>query len=225
MRSFSCSFSARRTSYTKFGRSNPLTIGLTCGIPELREDVFADGGRRGRGERENGRMPQRRDHMRQAQVRGAKIVPPLADAVRLVDDEERDRDLPQDRDERIVLELLGRDEDDLDRAATDARNGRKLLIFGERRVQRDDLVDAELMQHVDLILHQRDQRAHDDGRPFHEQRGKLIAQRFSRTGRKNCQGIGARQNAGNDFFLTRIKALESEFFAQGSLQIHEVTLA
>ena len=80
----------------------------------------------------------------EAQVRGPEIVPPRADAVRLVDDEQRDLELLQDADERFVLELFRRDEDDLDLAACNPRDRVGFLIFAQRRVERDDLFDAEL---------------------------------------------------------------------------------
>ena len=86
----------------------------------------------------------------------------------------------------------GVDEDDLDRCPTRcARSARGFLIFGERRVERDDVGDAALAQHVELIFHQRDQRADDDRRSLEQQRRQLIGQALARARCENCQRIFA----------------------------------
>ena len=54
------------------------------------EDVFAHRGRGGGGQRQDGRFPEFADRTAEGEISGAKIVPPLADTVRFVDDEERD---------------------------------------------------------------------------------------------------------------------------------------
>ena len=57
---------------------------------ELREDVVLDLRRRGRGQREHRRLAERAHRLAEPEVRGAEVVPPLRDAVRLVDHEQRD---------------------------------------------------------------------------------------------------------------------------------------
>ena len=53
-------------------------------------DLFGDLGRRGRGEGQDGRLAERGEDLRHDQVVGAEVVAPEADAVRLVDHEQRD---------------------------------------------------------------------------------------------------------------------------------------
>ena len=114
--------------------------------------------------REHGRIAERCDDAAERQVRGAEIVPPLADAVRFVDHEQRNLIVC-----RIAMNASSSSFSGVTKTILIApeamRSTRaRFLIFGERRVERDDVGDAELAQHVELILHQRDQRADDDGR-------------------------------------------------------------
>ena len=96
-----------------------------------------------------------------------------------------------------------------------------LLIFGERRVERDDVGDAALAQHVELIFHQRDQRADDDRRAFEQQRRQLIGQALARAGRENRQRVLPPQNARHDFFLARVETLRTRTsLASAASQIH-----
>jgi hypothetical protein len=74
----------------------------------------------------------------------------------LVDDEERNSDGVQQREECIVLELLGRRIGDPHGARPDPLASPQLLLFRKGRVQRDNIGDAPLAQHVELVLHQRD---------------------------------------------------------------------
>jgi hypothetical protein len=108
------------------------------------------------------------DDRAEREIGGAEIVAPLRDAVRFVDDEERRFDRLQQFQESLVFKLLGRRIDDFDGLAGNAFARAYLLVFGKRRVQRDDVRDAALLQHVELIFHQRDQRADDDGRALEQ---------------------------------------------------------
>ena len=87
--------------------------------------------------------------------------------------------------------------------AADVRARAHLLIFGERRVERDHVVDPMLAQHVELILHQGDERAHDDGRALEQQRAELIGQRLAGPVAKNGKRVLACENAKDDLFLAR----------------------
>jgi hypothetical protein len=97
-----------------------------------------------------------------------------ADTVRFVDDEEGHRNRLQQLQKRFVFELFGRRIGDLHFAGAYALARPHFLFFRKRRVERDDVGDTPLAQHVELIFHQRDQRAYDDCRTFEQQGRQLI---------------------------------------------------
>ena len=187
---------------------------------ELVQDVFAH--RRGRGgrEREHGRMAELSDHAAEREVGGAEVVAPLADAVRLVHDEERNVYGLQQLQEAFVLELLGRRVDDAQRSRRDAFARAHLLIFGEGRVERHDVGDAAVAQHVELILHQRDQRADDDRGAAEQQRRELIGQALTGAGRQNCERVVTLQDTRHDLFLAGVETGKTELLLERCAQIH-----
>ena len=139
--------------------------------------------------------------------------------MRLVDDEERHGQRGEHVDERVVFEFLRRHEDDLHLARGDPRDGRRFLLFGKRRIERGHRLHAAVVQHVDLIFHQRDERAHDDRRTRQDQGGKLIAQRFAGPGRKDRKRILALHDARNDFLLSGLEVVEMKEVAQSGAQV------
>ena len=97
-------------------------------------------------------------------VVGAEIVAPVGDAVGLVDDEQADRalDARQDvRHEAFVGEPLRRDEQDVDGVGGEALVDRVPFV-GVARVDRRG-AEAEAPGHRDLVAHQRQERADDQG--------------------------------------------------------------
>ena len=134
-------------------------------------------------------MAERGDDAAQREIGRPEIVPPLTYAVRFVDDEERNRNGLEQPQEGLVLELFGRRINDAEAPRGDALASAQFLIFRERRVECDDVGDAALAQHVELILHQGDQRTDDDGRTLEQQRGQLVRQALARARRKNSQRI------------------------------------
>ena len=185
---------------------------------ELHEDVFAYGRRRGRRQRQHGRIPELLDHFAEVEIGRPEVVSPLRDTVGLINHEKRDAQVGEHFDEGVVLELFGRHEDDLHRARCDAGHRDEFLLFREGRIERDGRVDAEFGQHVELIFHQRDQRRDDDRGSFEEQGRELIAQRFSGTRRKDCQRVLAGHDPSDDLFLALVEVLVTELLAQRSAQ-------
>jgi hypothetical protein len=61
-----------------------------------------------------------------------------------------------------------------------------------------------------LILQERQQRGHDDGRPREEQRRQLIAEGFAAARRKDEQDVASREYAGDGPLLIAVQARESE---------------
>ena len=75
--------------------------------PEVLQDLAAHLGRRRRGAREHALGLQVLEERADAQVVRPEIVPPLRDAVRLVDRDERRLHAPQDLDERAYASRSG----------------------------------------------------------------------------------------------------------------------
>jgi hypothetical protein len=137
-----------------------------------------------------------------------------------IDDEQRDLEPLQDPDEGVVFQLFGGDEDDLHLTRGDPLDRGDLLVFRERRVERDGRRHPTLGQHVKLVLHQGDQRRDDDRRPAHQQRRKLIAQRLSGSRCQDSKCILSVHDARDHFFLTWVEALVTKMLAQRCAQIN-----
>ena len=134
------------------------------------------------------------------EIRRAEVVPPLADAVRLVDDEKIDLLALQLGDERRIRELFGCREDELRISGRDAVE--MLVLLGTRQGGvhlRSG--QAEAAHLVVLILHERDERRNDDRHSREKQCGQLIAEGFARSGGHHGQGIGAGQDRGDHLVL------------------------
>ncbi len=135
-------------------------------VTELLGDVVDHAVVRGRGRRQHRHAcVEGAEDPTDAPVVGPEVVAPVGDAVRLVDDEEADRALDARHDvghEALVGESLGRDQEDIDR------------VRGEAVVDGVPLVDVagvdrggpqpQAAGHRDLVAHQREERADDEGR-------------------------------------------------------------
>ena len=109
---------------------------------------------------------QRREHVRQPPVVGPEVVPPVGDAVRLVDHQQPDARREQRQHlvaELRVVEPLGRDQQQVDGVVGEHAPHRVPLVA----VGRVDGVraDAEPLGGGDLVAHQRQQRRDDQRRP------------------------------------------------------------
>jgi hypothetical protein len=151
--------------------------------PEALDDLGSHRRRRGRGEREHGRAPERVGDVPEPQVIGAEVVAPLRDAVRLVDAEERRLRRREALDDLGVGELLGSEEHELDRALLQAGPDLVALMAPERRVQRHrvQLAVRAVLDGLELVLLERDQRRHDDRRARPQQAGELVDRRLARS--------------------------------------------
>ena len=173
-----------------FGRSKLLT--KTRAVPRLEplDDVGARQRVGGRGQRDARHVGKALVQHRQAQVVLAEIVSPLADAMRLVDREQREQPALV---QRIELRQHARRRDPLGRGvkedepaahhlALDPRRG----FAVERRVEEGG-VHARFLERADLVVHQRDQRADDDrdaeAGAVADDRRHLVAQALAAAGR------------------------------------------
>jgi hypothetical protein len=152
---------------------------------------------------------QRRDRVVQAQVVGAEVVAPLGNAVRLVDDEQRDLALCERRAKGPGREALGRGEDELRVAGGDLRECLLVVpVLHPRREHRR--AHAGLLQAPPLVGHQRDQRADDDDEPDAGERGELIAQRLAAAGRHHDEAVLAGERCSDSLALAGAKRVQAE---------------
>ena len=125
---------------------------------------------------------------------------PFRDAVRLVNCEQRDLRLAELREEALVVEAFRRDVQQLEAPVAESVGDGAHLIRVEARVE-PCRVDALASQQVDLILHQRDQRRHDDRHAFEHQRRQLVAEALPRSGREDGEGRAAGEQRLDDLLL------------------------
>ena len=131
----------------------------------------------------------------------AEIVAPLADAMRLVDGEERDR--------RIADHLAEarRRRGARARHRADRARRRQIARRTSRNSSRDSdelsaaAADAELLQRLHLVAHQRDQRRDDDADAVAAERRDLVAERLAGAGREQHDGIAAGRHMFDDRLL------------------------
>ncbi len=139
------------------------------------DDLAPHRGRRSSRERENRGVTQRLDHGGKQQIVGAEIVPPPADAMSLVDDEQRRPGFGQRGDDVVLLQLLWREEEELGVAGTDLFERRPPRRDADRRVGRHRRTGSGHVDEVgDLVTLEGDERRHDDGRTIEEQSGQLV---------------------------------------------------
>ncbi len=151
--------------------------GEDCGRVELepRDDLVSCRRRRGRGERHPRHAREAALELVQREVVLAKVVAPLRDAVRLVDRDQRQPHAGEQLERLLLHETLGRDIEELQRAALQVGDHALLLGVRERRVQERG-AHARVAQRADLILHQ----------------ARSAARRRCRRRRAAAQGSGSR---------------------------------
>mmetsp|Transcript_5070 Transcript_5070/g.17286 ORF Transcript_5070/g.17286 Transcript_5070/m.17286 type:complete len:384 (+) Transcript_5070:919-2070(+) len=190
-------------------------------------DVSQDPRRRRRRERENRHPRKRGAQASELGVVGPVVVAPRARAVRLVDDEARQparllallerRQQPLRR-----RDALGRHEDDPARGLRGAR--RRLAQVLERRVERvaarrrrqRDGAQAEVAARARLVLDERDERAHDDGRRRRpRERRQLVAQRLAAAGAQHREDVAPRERGVDDLALQRAERRERAALQRG----------
>ncbi len=147
-------------------------------LEDVADDAVVGGGRRPE-HRDSGR--ERVEHVLHAPVVRAEVMPPVGDAVRLVDHQQPDRrgeqrqhPLPETR----VVQPLGADQQQVDRVRRESlADVVPLLAVGAvDRVR----AQPQPLRRGDLVAHQRQQRADDQRRPrtrLAQQRGRDEIQR------------------------------------------------
>ena len=146
-------------------------------------------------------------------VVAAEIVAPLRDAMRLVDREQRDIAAPQHLQAARHVQPFGRHVQQIERAIANRAFDPTGLARRQPGIERGG-PHPRLPQRVDLVLHQRDQRRHDNADPGAQQRRQLIAQRFAAAGRHQHDRIAAGDDMLDDLLLLTAEAGITEDAAQ-----------
>ena len=185
---------------------------LGIGHAQLGEDVLDDiGSGRGR-QGHDGRPAQVVDGFAQGQIVGAKVVAPLTDTVSLIDDEQLDFPGLEQLAELRIGEALGRGVDNGGPAQGDVLLGGDLLRRRERAIHahRPDAVVEEV---IDLVFHQRDERADDDGDAFQGESGQLEAEALAGAGRHDDEGVAPLEGRVHGLGLAGAKLAKAEVIA------------
>ncbi len=200
---------SRRRQQRQVGAVEAGDDGLLGGDAEAGADVGHHGRRGGRRERQHALGPELARPRSQLEVVRPEVVPPLGDAVRLVDREQRDRRLGQLGEEALVVEPLGCDVEELQAAGAEAVGDVACLGLLDARIE-PRCIDALEHERVDLILHQRDQRRDDDGDAVEHQGGELIAEALPGSGGEHRERGAAGEERLDDALLARSEGAEAE---------------
>ncbi len=122
------------------------------------------------------------DHDAQPEVGRPEIVAPLADAVRLVDDEQRWFSLPEPLERPFVVELLRRDKQELEVALFQILERLLAVPLSHGEVYLGRPACFLLLDALDLIALQGDQGGDHHGRSGDHKRRDLVDRRLPRTG-------------------------------------------
>ncbi len=177
------------------------------------DNVGAGGAVGGGRHRDRLHAAERIGDLAQPQIFGAKIMPPLRDAMGLVDRKKIDLGASEQLDHVVAHQALGRDIEQAQRAIAHRRRDAPAFVDIGSRIQRRRR-NSELAQLRDLVAHQRDQRRDHQGEAFARQRRQLIAERFAAARRHDRQHILAAQRRADDFLLAGAKAGEAEDAAE-----------
>src|SRR5215218_10040500 len=141
------------------------------------------------------------------QVSWPEIMAPLADAVRLVDDEQRGLRLPEPLQRLLVVELLRRDEQKLEVAFFQIL--KRLLPIGLSygRVHLGRFARLLFLDALDLVLLQSNKRGDDNRWSGDHETRDLINRRLPRAGRHHGQRVATIENRLDGLFLAGAKAL------------------
>src|SRR3954469_14155056 len=221
----------RSTARSRFARSNPRTITAASRRPRRSTISARTGGAAVAVSASTGgwasvsiAAPRRRDAGREAcphsSIAGAPVVgtegrPPLRDRVRLVDDDERRLRGRQLVEDLGVGELLGGEEQELERVLLELGERLLALALGQARVELRGAERAPA-QRVDLVALQGDQRRDDERRAGGEQPGDLVDRRLARAGREDGERVAAREDALDRLALAGAQGFEAEHLAGGS---------
>ena len=151
---------------------------------------------------------------RQLEVVGAEVVPPLGDAVRLIDDEHADVGPLKRLDEAGAREALRRDVEQAYLAPAHPRERLAVLGLPLLAVDQHRAPSGSALEPGNLVGHQRHQRRDDDRQVIAQQRRQLVAQRLAGTGRHHHQHIAPAKRSLYRLLLPRAEGSEAEVLVE-----------
>ncbi len=169
---------------------------------EARHDLVTHHRRRGRRAGQHARRAQVGEERADLEVLRAEVVAPLADAVRLVDRDQRAGERGERLPEPGRDQPLGRHVDEPDRAARDLPEPAAQLARLERGGQEGG-GHAARRQRLHLIVHERDERRDDERRAGEEAGGELVRQALPAAGGGDQQEAPALQERLDRLALAR----------------------
>ena len=148
-----------------------------------------------------------------------EVVSPGGDAVRLVDREERDREVGHGREEGRGLEPFRSHVHEA--VFAPAQRALTVLPFALRqRAVHERGRDSACAQRIDLVFHQGDERRDHHGGALEQQRRKLIAEALAAARRQDGDGGPAGEHRPDDGLLSLAKGVVPEMLLQGVEQLH-----
>ncbi len=145
-------------------------------------------------------------------------MPPLRDAVRLVDGDERQVQARERLHEGIGSQALGRGVDELVLAPQELGLARSPGLRVDRR-REERRGDPARFERPDLVLHERDERGENERGPFEQGRGNLVGQRLAAAGgRDDEHAPAAAQDPLDGLALPRPEALQPEALAKNGIE-------
>ena len=182
---------------------------LPAGEPELLDDVVLNERRRGRGERDDRRGAQHRQPLAEHPVIGPEVVTPLRDAMGLVDRDEHGFAPGEHLGEAGDAQALGGDEEEVEAAGQVVDAG----LPGARPIPpRMNALGGEALRLElgHLVLHEGDERAHDERGARAGDAGELIAERFPRAGGHDEEEVVPLGGGAADGLLIRPERAEAK---------------
>ena len=188
----------------------------TLGVAQRQRasDVIGDLRRRRRGQRHRRARTDLVPRRSKPQVVGAKVVPPLRQAVRLIDGEERDIAPLDQLAEARVGKPLGCDQQEPARAIGDRVERRAHVLAPEARVEHASLLVTAPRERVVLVAHEGDQRRDDERQPVHQQAGQLVAERLPLPRRHHDERVAPLHRGLDRLTLAGAEHLEAEPIVQ-----------
>ena len=181
--------------------------------PELLQDVDAHTLGRGGGQRQHWRLRVALAQGAKLAVLGPEVVAPLADAVGLVNGQQREADMLRhliEKGEKVAAQqTLGGDVEQSDPPREHSLFALGTLVGAECAIEKGG-GDAVGAQPIDLVLHQRDQRRDHHREARQQQRRQLIGERLPAAGRHQYKGVAAGQHMLDDLALARTELLMAE---------------
>ena len=175
---------------------------------ELLDDVGAHARGRRRGVGVNARARKTRLQFRESAIFGPEVVPPLADAMRLVDRKAGDLQARRQLEKSRRQQPLRRDEYKMMPPAGDLALDVADFHLIHAAMKRRRRITRQ-PQRIDLVFHQRDQRRDDDVGASGDRRRHLVAERLAAPGRHHDQRVAAVEPRLDRLELQRPQALES----------------